>query len=53
MRRSCLDTSQLCIQSRKAAWGLYLDAYVLNDDGNVLDAIAIAAVAALKNGFDE
>lgn len=51
MCRYWLDKSQLCIRRGNAARGLYSDAYVMNDDGNKLDAQMIAAVTTLKNVF--
>ncbi len=36
----------------KLVWYLYLDIYVLNDDGNVRDACVLAMVAALKSSID-
>ncbi|MEW5309487.1 MAG: hypothetical protein WDW38_001374 [Sanguina aurantia] len=44
-----LDLAKLCIVAGKSAWLLCVDALVLNDDGNVLDALCLAARAALAN----
>lgn len=38
-----LDLTALCVTSGKICWLLYVDALVLNMDGNVLDALSIAA----------
>ena len=40
---------QLCIRKGRVAWCLYLDVVCLNDDGNVWDAVLLAASAALKS----
>lgn len=44
-----LDLTQLSIVSGKTCWVLYVDALVLNMDGNVLDALSLAAKAALAD----
>jgi exosome complex component RRP43 len=43
------DTHQLCISSGQAVWVLYLDVYILNACGSLLDGCLLAAVAALRN----
>jgi exosome complex component RRP43 len=43
-----LDLGQLCIDPGKAAWAVYLDIVVLDDDGALHDVCAAAAVAALS-----
>lgn len=40
---SGLDLTSLCVTSGKICWLLYVDALVLNIDGNVLDALSIAS----------
>lgn len=40
---SGLDLTQLCVTTGKICWLLYVDALVLNMNGNVLDALSIAA----------
>eukprot|EP00882_Tetradesmus_deserticola_P005713 GHRQ01006015.1.p1 GENE.GHRQ01006015.1~~GHRQ01006015.1.p1 ORF type:complete len:283 (+),score=101.25 GHRQ01006015.1:153-1001(+) len=42
-----LDLAALCLVPGKTCWLVYVDALVLNDGGNVLDALSIAARAAL------
>ncbi|KAG2442459.1 hypothetical protein HXX76_002545 [Chlamydomonas incerta] len=42
-----LDLGKLCISAGKTAWALYVDALVLNDDGNVVGAVSAATLAAL------
>ncbi|ADN50225.1 exosome complex protein Rrp42 [Vulcanisaeta distributa] len=44
-----LDFKSLSIVTGKHAWFLWVDIYVLNHDGNLVDASTIAAVAALMN----
>ena len=43
-----IDWKKLCIKKGEKVWSLAVDIYCINDDGNVLDAGAIASVAALK-----
>ncbi len=42
-----IDFSKLCIKEGEKVWGVYLDLYSINNDGNLLDASCIAAIAAL------
>jgi exosome complex RNA-binding protein Rrp42 (RNase PH superfamily) len=44
-----VDLSKLVIGSGEAVWLAYLDIYVLDADGSVLDACLLAAVAALAS----
>jgi len=44
-----IDTVKLCIQAGKNVFVVFVDVYVLNHDGNLIDASAIAAMAALMN----
>lgn len=44
-----IDLKKLCITPRKRAYAIFLDIYVLNHDGNLIDASALAALAALIN----
>ena len=44
-----IDTEKLCIESGKKVFVVFVDVYVLNHDGNLIDASALAAVAALMN----
>lgn len=46
---SPIDLASLCILSGKSCWVLYIDALVLDLDGSVVDAIAIACRAALHD----
>ena len=44
-----MDLRTLNIITGKSCWNIYIDALVLNDDGNVLDALSLACYAALAN----
>ena len=44
-----LDFKSLSIVTGKHAWFLWVDVYVLNHDGNLVDASTITAVTALMN----
>lgn len=43
-----VDFKKLCIKEGETVWSVTVDIYAINDDGNLLDASAMAAVAALK-----
>lgn len=40
---------RLCVIPGKKVWILFVDIYVLDDGGNIIDAAALAAMAALAN----
>ena len=44
-----IDTEKLVIEAGKKVFVIFVDVYVLNHDGNLIDASALAAVAALLN----
>lgn len=44
-----IDAEKLVIEAGKKVFVVFVDIYVLNHDGNLIDAAAIAAVAALRN----
>jgi len=44
-----IDTAKLCIEAGKKVFVVFVDVYVLNHDGNLIDASAMAAVSALLN----
>jgi exosome complex component RRP42 len=44
-----IDTEKLCIEPGKKVFIVFVDVYVLNHDGNLIDASALAAVTALLN----
>jgi len=44
-----IELEKLCIKSGEKVWTVFVDIYSINDDGNLLDAAGIGAIAALKN----
>ena len=44
----CIDVKKLCIQKGEKVWIVSVDIVPLNHDGNIIDAGAIAALAALS-----
>jgi len=44
-----VDNEKLCIEPGKKVFVIFVDVYVLNHDGNLIDASALAAVSALLN----
>jgi len=44
-----IDNEKLCIEAGKKVFVVFVDVYVLNHDGNLIDASALAAVSALIN----
>lgn len=44
-----IDLNKLCIKAGEKVFGVFLDMYSINDDGNLIDACCLATVAALKN----
>ena len=44
-----IDLEKLCIEPSKKVFVVFVDIYVLNHDGNLIDASALAALAALLN----
>ncbi|PIN89807.1 hypothetical protein COU61_02970 [Candidatus Pacearchaeota archaeon CG10_big_fil_rev_8_21_14_0_10_35_13] len=44
-----IDFKKLCIEEGKKVWTIFIDIYSINDNGNLVDASAIAAVAALRD----
>ena len=44
-----IDTAKLCIEPGKKVFIVFIDVYVLNHDGNLIDAAALAAMSALLN----
>ncbi|MBY8983465.1 MAG: exosome complex protein Rrp42 [Candidatus Lokiarchaeota archaeon] len=43
----CVQTKKLCIKEKEAVYILFLDMYVMNHDGNLIDAGAISALTTL------
>jgi len=46
-----IDFSKLVITPREKVWMIFIDAYPINDGGNLFDATAIGALVALKNAY--
>ncbi|MAG19924.1 RNA-binding protein [archaeon] len=44
-----IDMKKLCIKKKEKVWMVFIDIYIVNADGNLLDAAALASIAALKN----
>jgi exosome complex component RRP42 len=44
-----IELEKLCIEPGKKVFVVFVDVYVLNHDGNLIDASALAALAALLN----
>ena len=43
-----IDLKKLCIKKGEEAWNVLIDIYPINNDGNLFDACALAAIAALN-----
>jgi len=43
-----IEFDKLCIKKGEKVWGVFIDIYSINDDGNLIDAAGIGALAALK-----
>jgi len=52
-----IDFKKLCIEEGEKVWLVFIDIYPINDAGNLFDAAALAAMAALKDakfpGYDK
>lgn len=46
-----VDFQELCIKKGEKVYVIFIDLHILNNDGNLLDASALAALAALKTGI--
>ncbi len=44
-----IDFKKLCIKAGEKIWMVFIDIYPINDAGNLFDAAALAAIAALKD----
>ncbi len=42
-----IDLNKLCITEGEEVWIVFIDIHVLNDEGNIVDASSLAAIAAL------
>ncbi|MEM7825252.1 MAG: exosome complex protein Rrp42 [Candidatus Aenigmatarchaeota archaeon] len=45
----CIELDKLCITPGERVWCVFIDIHIINDKGNLLDASALASVAALLN----
>src|SRR3989344_280635 len=45
----CLDLEKLCITPKEKVWTVFVDLHMINHQGNLLDASALAAITALHN----
>ena len=43
-----IDFEKLCIKKGEKVWTVFVDIYSINDDGNLMDAAAMGAIAALR-----
>lgn len=43
-----VDFDKLCIKEGEKVWTVFVDVYSINDDGNLMDAATIGAIAAMK-----
>lgn len=46
-----IDVKKLCIKPGEKIWLVMIDMYIQNHDGNLIDACALAAIAALKKAI--
>ena len=44
-----IDLEKLCIVKGKQVWNIFIDIYIFNNDGNLIDTCGLAAIAALKS----
>jgi exosome complex component RRP42 len=44
-----IDLTKLCVKEGEQVWSVAVDVVTVNDAGNIMDAAALAAAAALKN----
>jgi len=43
-----IDLKKLCLKEGEKVWEVFVDVHIINHDGNLIDASALAAVAALS-----
>jgi exosome complex component RRP42 len=43
----CIDLDKLCITPKEKVWCVFVDIYIINDGGNLIDCAALAAISAL------
>jgi exosome complex component RRP42 len=46
---NAVNNDQLVVKSGKSVWIIFLDMYILDHDGNLFDALELAAISALMN----
>ena len=46
-----VDFQKLCIEKGEKVYVIFIDIHILNNDGNLIDAAALGALAALKTGY--
>jgi len=44
-----IDLNKLCIEEGEKVWLVFIDIHAIDDDGNLMDASALAAISALLN----
>jgi len=44
-----INVKKLCVKEGELVWMVFLDIYTINDAGNLIDASALAAIAALRS----
>ncbi len=44
-----VDLKKLCVEEGSKVWMIFIDIWALDDDGNLMDASALAAISALLN----
>jgi exosome complex component RRP42 len=43
-----IDLEKLCLKEKEKVWEVFVDIHIINNDGNLIDASALAAIAAMK-----
>ncbi len=46
-----VNFEELCLEKGEKVYVIFIDLHILNNDGNLLDASALAALAALQTGY--
>lgn len=46
-----IDLNDLCIEPGEKVYTVFIDVHILNNDGNLIDASSLGAMAALKSGY--
>jgi exosome complex component RRP42 len=45
----CIKLNELCIEPEKKVWCVFIDIHIINHDGNLIDAAALASSVAVLN----